>query len=130
MTVPVTVAVDCPETEGTNPAIIRVITVARLRARARIIWHFAAAPIPNWIITSKLQWFVGDGSRSPAGRGGGQASAALPLLDYVTTSPASRRLASACPALAPKCQLILARTLRRKSFATTQEFFGQMTSDK
>jgi len=27
----------------------------------------------------------------------------LPLLDDVTTSPASRRLASARPALAPKC---------------------------
>src|SRR6059036_174997 len=32
-----------------------------------------------------------------------RASAALPLLDDVTTSPASRRLASARPALAPKC---------------------------
>src|SRR2546428_1566950 len=53
------------------------------------------------------------GNRSPTGRGGGRASAALPLLDDVTTSPASRRLASARPALAPKCQLILARTLRR-----------------
>src|SRR5947207_8186839 len=42
-----------------------------------------------------------------------RVSAALPLLDDITTSPASRRLASACPALAPKCQLILARTLRR-----------------
>ena len=36
----------------------------------------------------------------------------MPLLDDVTTSPPSRRLASARPALAPKCQLILARTLR------------------
>src|SRR5438093_163786 len=51
------------------------------------------------------------GNRSPTGRGGGRASAALPLLDDVTTSPASRRLASARPALAPKCQLILARAL-------------------
>src|SRR5438874_13178462 len=41
--------------------------------------------------------------RSPEGRGGGRASAALPLLDDITTSPASRRLASARPALAPKC---------------------------
>jgi hypothetical protein len=42
----------------------------------------------------------------PAGevRGGGQASASLPLLDDVTASPASRRLASARPALAPKCK--------------------------
>src|SRR5436190_20801039 len=37
------------------------------------------------------------------GRGGGRASPALPLLDDATTSPASRRLASAHPALAPKC---------------------------
>jgi hypothetical protein len=50
--------------------------------------------------------------RNPAGRGGGRASAALPLLDDVTASPPSRRLASARPALAPKCQLIFARTLR------------------
>ena len=42
--------------------------------------------------------------RSPKGYGGGRASAALPLLDDVTTSPASRRLASARPALAPKCK--------------------------
>jgi len=60
--------------------------------------------------------------RNPAGRGGGRASAALPLLDDVTTSPASRRLASARPrsaagatVLAPKCQLILARTLSKNS---------------
>ena len=46
----------------------------------------------------------GPGGRSPEGRGGGRASAALPLLDDDTTSPASRRLASARPALAPKCK--------------------------
>jgi hypothetical protein len=39
----------------------------------------------------------------PQGRDDGQASAALPLLDNDTASPASRRLASAHPALAPKC---------------------------
>ena len=54
------------------------------------------------------------GGRSPSGRGGGRASAALPLLDDVTTSPASRRLASARPALAPKCEFIFARTLRSR----------------
>src|SRR5438132_537651 len=57
------------------------------------------------------------------GRGGGRASAALPLLDDVTTSPASRRLASARPALAPKCTpyfltgpnlLFTTKTRRRK----------------
>src|SRR3989454_9158860 len=41
----------------------------------------------------------------------GASRAPLGILDDVTTSPASRRLASARPALAPKCQLILARTL-------------------
>jgi hypothetical protein len=41
----------------------------------------------------------------PKGRGGGQASALLPLLDDDTASPASLRLASARPALAPKCNL-------------------------
>ena len=46
----------------------------------------------------------GPAGRSPEGRGGGRASAALPLLDDDTTSPASRRLASARPALAPKCK--------------------------
>jgi hypothetical protein len=56
--------------------------------------------------------------RNPAGRGGGRASAALPLLDDVTASPPSRRLASARPALAPKCQLIFARTLRARHTIT------------
>jgi hypothetical protein len=41
------------------------------------------------------------------GRGGGRASALLPLLDDDTTSPASRSLVSARPALAPKCNLYL-----------------------
>jgi hypothetical protein len=34
---------------------------------------------------------------------GGRASASLPLLDDGIASPASRRLASGRPALAPKC---------------------------
>jgi len=41
--------------------------------------------------------------RSPKGRGGGRASAWLPLFDDGTASPALRRLASARRALAPKC---------------------------
>jgi ubiquinone/menaquinone biosynthesis C-methylase UbiE len=49
----------------------------------------------------------GPAGRSPAGR----ASAALPLLDDGTASPASRRLASARPALAPKCEVISAQAL-------------------
>ena len=40
-----------------------------------------------------------------------RASAALPLLDDDTASPASRRLASARPALAPKCEFISAQAL-------------------
>src|SRR6266540_3771340 len=54
-----------------------------LRARARIIWHFAAALMPNRIITGKPQWFAGRGAATLRG----------------------------AAALAPKCQLILARTL-------------------
>ena len=83
-----------------------------LRARARITWHFAEDPRLNSNITGELAQFSEPGILSPAGRGGGRASAALLLLDDVTTSPASQRLASAHPALAPKCQVILARTLR------------------
>jgi len=49
----------------------------------------------------------GPEGRSPTGRGGGRASASLPLLFDVPASPASRRLASARPALAPKCNLYL-----------------------
>jgi hypothetical protein len=47
-------------------------------------------------------WYVRSEQRSQ--RACGRASAALPLLDDVTTSPASQRLASARPALAPKCK--------------------------
>jgi ABC-type nitrate/sulfonate/bicarbonate transport system permease component len=54
--------------------------------------------------------------RNPSGRGGGLASAALPLLDDVIISSASRRLASVRPALAPKCRLIFARTLGTMAF--------------
>jgi len=60
--------------------------------------------------------------RSPKGRGGGRASAALPLPDEGTASTASRRLESARPALGPKgtldsstdltgCQLFLEKLL-------------------
>src|SRR5881392_391004 len=52
-----------------------------------------------------------------------RVSAALPLLDDITTSPASRRLASACPALAPKCHLILARTLSPKILCKLPRIF-------
>ena len=48
---------------------------------------------------------AGLGAAARLGRGGGRASAALPLLDDGTASRASRCLASARPALAPKCNL-------------------------
>src|SRR5881296_1706591 len=58
----------------------------------------------------------------------GASRASLGILDDVTTSPASRRLVSARPALAPKCQLILARTLSRSllhsSILVLQPGFG------
>ena len=47
-------------------------------------------------------------------RGSGGASAALPLLDDDTASPASRRLASAHAALAPKCNLNLLTGLKSR----------------
>src|SRR5512136_493084 len=49
------------------------------------------------------------------GRDGGRASASLPLLDDFPALPASRRLASARPALAPKCVLFLRGPLESKS---------------
>src|SRR4030042_844116 len=61
----------------------------------------------------------GPGNPRPTGRGGGRASAALPLLDDVPTSPASRRLASARTALAPKCKLIFSQALRMQSEGMT-----------
>jgi hypothetical protein len=48
----------------------------------------------------------------PEGRGGGRASAASPLLDDDTASPASRRLASTRQGLAPICEFISALALR------------------
>src|SRR5207249_2582347 len=62
-----------------------------------------ATSIPAAVCKERATQPAGLRAASPEGRGGGRASAALPLLDDATTSPASRRLASARPALAPKC---------------------------
>src|SRR5205823_6295987 len=62
-----------------------------------------ATSIPAAVCKERATQPAGLRAAAPEGRGGGRASAALPLLDDATTSPASRRLASARPALAPKC---------------------------
>src|SRR5437867_1587823 len=59
----------------------------------------------------------------------GASRAPLGILDDVTTSPASRRLASARPALAPKCQLILARTLS-PGFLSLKRFIVTHTGEQ
>jgi hypothetical protein len=94
-----------------------------LRARARITWHFAAGPQARWRDASDelySRWHVRSEQQSQracgpqperARRRVGICFVAAPRR-CTLTSPASRRLASAHPALAPKCQLILARALR------------------
>src|SRR5881296_3062692 len=72
----------------------------KLAARVRSYESLCALRARQEIRCTFCCWPAG---RSPEGRGGGRASAALPLLDDATTLPASRRLASARPALAPKC---------------------------
>ena len=99
-----------------------------LRARARITWHFAAGPQARWRDASDElypRWYVRSEQQSqracgpqPEGarRRVGICFVAAPRR-CTPTSPASRRLASAHPALAPKCQLILARALRNTKAA-------------
>jgi len=94
----------------------------QLRARARITWHFAAGPQARWRNASDElypRWYVRSEQQSQracgpqperARRRVGICFVAAPRR-CTPTSPASRRLASAHPALAPKCQLILARAL-------------------
>jgi len=97
--------------------------IIALRARARITWHFAAGPqarwrgasdelYPGWYVRSEQQSQRACGPQPErARRRVGICFVAAPRR-CTPTSPASRRLASAHPALAPKCQLILARALR------------------
>ena len=99
-----------------------MLTDAALRARARITWHFAAGPqarwrgagdelYPGWYVRSEQQSQRACGPQPErARRRGGICFVAAPRR-CTPTSPASRRLASAHPALEPKCQLILARAL-------------------
>jgi hypothetical protein len=51
--------------------------------------------------------------------GGGRASAATPLLDEGVASSASRRLASARPALAPECEIISAQAFGLFRFSSS-----------
>jgi len=98
-----------------------------LRARARITWHFAAGPQARWRNASDelyARWYVRSEQQSQRACGPqperarwrvGICFVAVPRR-RTPTSPAPRRLASAHPALAPKCQLILARALRYIAF--------------
>src|SRR6059036_1131314 len=92
-----------------------------LRARAEITSHFAAGPQARWRGASD-ELYPGRYVRSeqqsqracgpqPEGarRRAGICFVAAPR--RCPTSPASRRLASARPALAPKCEFISARAL-------------------
>src|SRR6266581_3572847 len=92
-----------------------------LRARAEITSHFAAGPQARWRGASD-ELYPGRYVRSeqqsqracgpqPAGarRRAGICFVAAPR--RCPTSPSSRRLASARPALAPKCEFISARAL-------------------
>src|SRR6266700_6030414 len=96
-----------------------------LRARAEITSHFAAGPQARWRGASD-ELYPGRYVRSeqqsqracgpqPEGarRRAGICFVAAPR--RCPTSPASRRLASARPALAPKCEFISARALRHHS---------------
>src|SRR5438552_2928123 len=96
-----------------------------LRARAEITSHFAAGPQARWRGASDELYpgrYVRSEQRSqracgpqPAGarRRAGICLVAAPR--RWPTSPSSRRLASARPALAPKCEFISARALRVNS---------------
>ena len=110
--------------------------LALLRARARITWLFAAGPQARWRDASDElypRWYVRSEQQSQRACGPQPERARRRVsICFVAaprrctpTSPASRRLASAHPALAPKCQLILARALkaeRRPVYLTGSNF--------
>ena len=95
------------------PSAMLHYRTCRLRARAEINSHFAAGPQARWRGASDELypvWYVRSEQQSqracgpqPEGarRRAGICFVAAPR--RCPTSPASRRLASACPALAPKC---------------------------
>src|SRR5881628_3085334 len=102
-------------------------SLCALRARAEITSHFAAGPQARWRGASDEQYparYVRSEQQSqracgpqPGGarRRAGICFVAAPR--RCPTSTSSRRLASARPALAPKCEFISARALRVKPLA-------------
>src|SRR5438876_5852001 len=93
-----------------------------LRARAEITSHFAAGPQARWRGASdeaKPEAVCEERATKPAGlrAAARRGAAARARIGFVAaprrcpTSPSSRRLASARPALAPKCEFISARAL-------------------
>src|SRR5437667_8238639 len=107
---------------GLEYSLQAALTLSRLRARAEITSHFAAGPQVRWRGASD-ELYPGRYERSeqqsqracgpqPAGarRRAGICFVAAPR--RCPTSTSSRRLASARPALAPKCEFISARALR------------------
>ena len=104
------------------PSAMLHCRTCRLRARAEINSHFAAGPqarwrgasdelYPVWYVRSEQQNQRACGPQPEgARRRAGICFVAAPR--RCPTSPASRRLASARPALAPKCEFISARALR------------------
>src|SRR6266704_1399529 len=105
------------------PSAMLHCRTCRLRARAEITSHFAAGPQARWRGASDELypvWYVRSEQQSQracgpqlegARRRAGICFVAAPR--RCPTSPSSRRLASARPALAPKCEFISARALRR-----------------
>src|SRR5213596_988282 len=101
---------------GLEYSLQAALTVKRLRARAEITSHFAAGPQARWRGASD-ELFPGRYVRSEqqsqracgAQRRAGICGVAVPR--RCPTSTSSRRLASARPALAPKCEFISARAL-------------------
>src|SRR5437762_13547288 len=98
------------------PSAMLHCRTCRLRPRAEINSHFAAGPQARWRGASDELypvWYVRSEQQSqracgPQGRVPSEARDPR----RCPTSPASRLLASARPALAPKCEFISARALR------------------
>ena len=104
------------------PSAMLHCRTCRLRARAEINSHFAAGPQARWRGASDELypvWYVRSEQQSqracgPQPEGARRRRARIGFVAAprrCPTSPASRRLASARPALAPKCEFISARAL-------------------
>src|SRR5437870_3243165 len=94
-----------------------------LRARAEITSHFAAGPQARWrgasdelypgrYVRSEQQSQRACGPQPAGARRRRARIGVVAAPRRCPTSPSSRRLASARPALAPKCEFISARALR------------------